>query len=153
MQSKKTLGMKENIYQHAIVTLRLEQVKGENEVEVLCENPSPNSASCCRTQILIRDKEDNCVSYAIPYTDRCKRELTAEPPTILPPRSGKGAAYQVEHVIHDTMKDLKLKKTISGLGGADCLLCVYRQKDWKDEEAILEGFAISTTADYIKSIY
>ena len=65
MRSKKMLGMKENIYQHSVVPLRLEHVKGENEVEILWENPSPNSATWCRSQTLIREKEGNCVKYSI----------------------------------------------------------------------------------------
>ena len=123
MKSKKMLGMKENIYQHAIVPLRLEQIKGDGEVDMIWQNPAPNSAVWCRTQILIRKKEGACVEYAIPYTDKCRKELQEKPSTIVSFRN-KGTAYQVEHIIHDTMKDLKLKKAISGLGGARLLaLC------------------------------
>ena len=51
------------------------------------------------------------------------------------------------------MKDMKLKKTISGLGGADCLLCKFKQSSWMDEEQIVLGFPISTTADLVLALY
>ena len=52
------------------------------------------------------------------------------------------------------MKDLKLKKKISGLGGADCLLCKSKQKDWTNQETILnkESFRIDRSATDTRSI-
>ena len=44
------------------------------------------------------------------------------------------------------MKDLKLKRAISGLGGADCILCITKQYDWKDASQIKKGFAINRSA-------
>ena len=38
--------------------------------------------------------------------------------------------------IYDTMKDLKFKKLISGLGGAPCIICDLSQKDWVDPKEI-----------------
>ena len=43
------------------------------------------------------------------------------------------------------MKDLKFKKLISGLGGADCIICETKQEDWSNEEKIIEGFQITRT--------
>ena len=48
-------------------------------------------------------------------------------------------AYKVKHVIVDSMKDLKLRKESSGLGGADCLLCETKWKEWKDVELLTEA--------------
>ena len=51
------------------------------------------------------------------------------------------------------MKHLKFKKVISGQGGADCLLCSFKQETWMDKHQIEEGFPITTTADLISSLY
>ena len=51
------------------------------------------------------------------------------------------------------MKDLKLKKMISGQGGADCLLCEFPQSSWMDPAQIAEGFPITTSAELVEQIY
>ena len=48
--------------------------------------------------------------------------------------------------IRDTMKDLKIKKSLSGLGGADCIICTTKQDEWMIEGRIREGFAITRSA-------
>lgn len=49
--------------------------------------------------------------------------------------------HDVKIKILDTMKDLKFKKSVSGLGGADCILCVSKQADWTNPEFIYQmGF-------------
>ena len=53
----------------------------------------------------------------------------------------------VKAKIVDTMKDLKLKKAISGLGGADCILCTTKQSDWLDQKKIENGFPINRRAE------
>ena len=50
------------------------------------------------------------------------------------------------------MKYLKLIKEWSGLGGADCLLCETKRKDWKDVEQIQRGFPITSVAEETKTI-
>ena len=37
------------------------------------------------------------------------------------------------------MKDLKFKKSISGLGGTDCILCKSKVADWTDVQKIEGG--------------
>ena len=51
------------------------------------------------------------------------------------------------------MKNLKFKMHISGLGGADCILCISQQKDWTNREKVAEGFPIKRTADDILKLY
>ena len=51
------------------------------------------------------------------------------------------------------MKDLKLKKKLSGMGGADCILCKSRQADWKDPMKIKEGFPICRTSESTRELY
>ena len=51
------------------------------------------------------------------------------------------------------MKDLKFKKTISGLGAADCLLCKCRQNEWMDIKQGLEGFPITCIAEETLATY
>lgn len=41
----------------------------------------------------------------------------------------------------------------SGCGGAPCILCEYREGDWKDEEKIKNGFPITRTAELIQAIF
>ena len=55
--------------------------------------------------------------------------------------------------IKDTMKDLKFKKVVCGLGGAACILCKSRVKDWTNEEMIRKGFKINRSAADTKSIF
>ena len=45
-----------------------------------------------------------------------------------------GIVYEVKHQIHNTMKDIKLKKNWSGLGGADCIICESKKRDWMETE-------------------
>ena len=119
--------------------------------KVLWSNPSPNSAYWGRPQELIREKEGECLTHSIPYTDRCRTKLNEEAVVIESSRD-VGLAYQVQHT-KDTMKDMKLKKAISGLGGADCLLCSYNQNEWLSEENIKNGFEITTTAESTRKLY
>ena len=45
------------------------------------------------------------------------------------------------------MKDLKFKKKLSGLGGADCILCISKQADWSNREKVARGFQIERSAE------
>ena len=87
----------------------------------------------------------------IPYTDQCRSFLNSEKINVTSWRTG--AVYNVQHIIQDTMKDMKFKKKICGLGGADCILCESRQNDWLDEEQIKEGFGITRTAAENLDVY
>ena len=51
------------------------------------------------------------------------------------------------------MKDLKFKKYVPGLGGADCILCKTQAKDWIDKEQIEQGFPINLCADDTLNLY
>ena len=53
------------------------------------------------------------------------------------------------------MKDLKFKKKISGLGGADCLLCKTKQNDWTDASMISDEttFQINRSAADTRAIF
>ena len=134
-KSKSMTGMAENMYQYSILPLRLEMCLTDGERQVLWKNPSPNSPLWCRPQELIREKEGNCLHHSIPYTDKC-RDILNKDSVMVNSWRNEGITYNVQHNIKDTMKDLKFKKEISGLGGADCLLCKYKQKEWMEEEKI-----------------
>ena len=62
-------------------------------------------------------------------------------------------AVNTSVVIKDTMKDLKIKKSLSGLGGADCIICTTKQNEWMIEERIREGFTITRSAEETLSLY
>ena len=65
----------------------------------------------------------------------------------------KGNCYEVCHTITDTMKDLIFKKKLSGIGGADCIICESRKKDWIDAEKIKHGFPINRLAEHSIDLY
>ena len=64
-----------------------------------------------------------------------------------------GKTYTVFHKVHDSMKDLKIKTELSGLAGADCIICDSRKADWKDAKKVEAGFPINRTAATTKEIY
>ena len=68
-------------------------------------------------------------------------------------RSDPVSEYIVQCNILDSMKDLKYKKATSGLGGADCILCKYRQADWMNVDRIKEGFPITRSAEETLNLY
>ena len=61
--------------------------------------------------------------------------------------------FTVNHVIHSSMKGIKLKKTWSGRGGADCILCESRRVDWKDPVKVAAGFPITRLAADTHTLY
>ena len=150
-KSKSMKDAAPNIYQYSIVPLRME-VLSQNESKIIWKNPAPNSAFSCRPQELFREKEDNCMHHSIPYTDRSRTELMEESVAIVSHRRPE-IAYQVEIVIHDTMKDMKFKKLLSGQGGADCMLCIFPQSSWMSVEQINNGFPITITSDFLHRLY
>ena len=51
-----------------------------------------------------------------------------------------GSAADMKFNIKDTIKDLKLKRNLSGLKGAKCILCHTKQTDWTCTENVSHGF-------------
>ena len=70
MRSASMFNAAENMYQHAIVPLRMEGVKSNGDTAVIWKNESPNSAYSCIPQALIRSKEDKALlEYDFTYTE------------------------------------------------------------------------------------
>ena len=113
----------DHIFQYSMVPIRLEQ-----EGTTIWKNPSPNAASSTRPIYLLRagESEDRVKNLVIKATDEGRRQLMSDTISI---ETNDGKKYNVNHEIVDSMKDLKLKKEWSGLGGADCLLCESKKKD------------------------
>ena len=97
------------IFQYGLVPLRVEQ-----DDKIIWKNPSPNAASSCRPIYLLRASEDEQpVKYLVPsITDERQKKLMEGPVHL----TSEEQVFEVNHVIHSSMKDLKLKKTWSGLG-------------------------------------
>ena len=57
--------------------------------------------------------------------------------------SESGTIYKVTITIKDSMKDLKFKKKLLGIGGGDSIICETRPAEWKDVAKIREGFPIT----------
>ena len=105
----------DHIFQFSVVPLCAEQ-----DTEVIWRNPSPNAANSCRPIYLMWASEDELrvKELVLPNTDQPRSVLTN---TMVDIATNAGTC-NVQHVIQSSMKDLKLKKTWSGLGGADCIL-------------------------------
>ena len=143
--SKSMKDAKANMFQYGITPLKLSNKNEDGSKELLWLNHTPNASRTLRPLFLIREKEtdDDLLSLVIPTTDAARKELQEEGLCI----RLDDKAVNVKIVIHDSMKDLKFKKHISGLGGADCILCVSQQKDWTDKERVQEGFPINRSAE------
>ena len=150
--STSMLEYKENMFQYGLAALKLLFRKdGATEDEVLWINDTPNSSRSLRPVFLVRESEtdEDLLDLVIPTTDQARSELVAEG---LCARYRK-QAVDVKIIIHDTMKDLKFKKVISGLGGADCIICYSKQEDWVNRKKVTEGFPIKRTAEDTLKIY
>ena len=132
-KSKSMIEAAENMFQYGLVALQLKC--GDT---ILWKNPVTNSPNCLRPVYLIREKEsdEEMMNLVIVATDTARQKLHEDGIKINV--DGKQVSVAIE--IKDTMKDLKLKKAISGLGGADCILCKTRQCDCIDLPKIEEGF-------------
>ena len=141
----------ENMFQYGITPLKLLRRFNDKTTELLWQNHSPNNCRYLRPIFLIRDKETNSdlLNLVIPTTDKARTELMRDGVCITVGDQG----YDVKIIIHDSMKDLKFKKCISGLGGADCILCKSKQADWTNQEKILEGFPINRSAENTMKLY
>ena len=154
MQTASMYQADENIYQHSIVPLRMEGFKSDGTSDTLWRNRAPNAAKACRPSTLIRSKETKeVVAYDVRYVEKEIKKLQEESAAVVSFRDNPDKAYQVKHEIKSTMKDLKMKKTVSGLGGAECILCEEKQSAWMNKDAIQKGFPITRTVEKIKDIW
>ena len=87
------------------------------------------------------EKEDNTVliDYVIKSTDSACDKINNDGLVINTFLTSMDASV----IIKDTMKGLKIKKKLSGLGGAHCILCITKQDEWMIEGMIREGFSIT----------
>ena len=145
LKSKKSVDDAEHMFQYGIIPLRLTQKKENCEEIDVWQNKTPNSAHALRPIFMIREKEDetDLLNTVIPESDQSRNELNRNGINIL---VDDGTEVSISCVIKDTMKDLKFKTKISGLGGADCLLCKSQFQDWTDPEKAKNGFKIDRTA-------
>ena len=67
--------------------------------------------------------------------------------------SESGTIYKVTITIKDSMKDLKLKKKLSGIGGGECIICETRPAEWKDVAKIRERFPITRGAEETRNLF
>ena len=150
LKSKKSVDDAHNIFQYGIIPLRLTQNIQGDEQEVWC-NPVPNSSRSLRPSHLIRELETDAdlLDLVIKETDQVRKEFNQNGIKMLV----GGVEITLHCNIKDTMKDLKFKKKISGLGGADCLLCKSQAKDWTDKVKAAEGFKINRSAADTFAIY
>ena len=104
------------------------------------------SQSC----ILSAEKEDNpfLIDHVINSIDSACDKINNNGLVI----NTFSTSMNISVVIKDTMKDLKIKKSLSGLGGADCIICTSKQNEYMIEGRIREGFAITQLAGEIVSL-
>ena len=148
LKSKVAVDDSENIFQYGIIPLKMTKVNDDDVSEdVVWVNPVPNSARSLRPVYLIREKETNkeLLHEVVHKTDEARNHLNTNGVIV--------DGHYVKVDIKDTMKDLKFKKVICGLGGAACLLCKSQVKDWTNEEKIWEGFKIDRSAADTKQIF
>lgn len=127
----------EHIFQYGIIPLKLVRNFDGNE-EILWENKVPNSARSLRPLYLIREKETNTelLDFVIKETDLVRNDMNTHGLSIV---CDNEETHQISCDMRDTMKDLKFKRWISGLGGADCILCKSKVADWTNLKKIEEG--------------
>ena len=144
----------ENMFQYGLTPLKL-LFHSKSESKVLWMNHAPNSCRSLRPVFLVREKEtdEDLLKLVIPTTDQARAELAAEGICATYQSDIGDQAVDVKILIHDTMKDLKFKRHISGLGGADCILCISKQEDWVNPERVVQGFAIERTAEDTLKLY
>ena len=140
----------DHMFQYGIIPLKLTAGTEDNE-KVLWKNLVPNSATSLRPVYLIRESEnrDELLNFVIKSTDQARNKLNESGLKV----SVAEKSMHVSCAIKDSMKDLKLKRKISGLGGADCILCKSKVQDWTDMKKIEEGFLIDRTASDTQNIF
>ena len=95
------------------------------------------------------EDDEDLLDAVVPQTDIPRNFLNA---SVMNIEAANKMLYSVQLAITESMKDLKFKKKLSGLWGADCILCESKKKDWKVGK-IIEGFPISRTADDTLALY
>lgn len=135
-----------HLYQYGVVPLRLESTMN-GETRNIWKNPSPNSAQSLRPYCIARREETNSelLQHVVKDSDAAKTTLT-EGFVASYCCTGDVIAVDIQVVIIDSMKDIKYKKNLSGLGGADCLLCKTKQDQWLMLENVQQGFPINRSA-------
>ena len=102
----KSLSMKDasdHIFQFGLVPFRVKQ-----EDKIIWIKPSPNAASSCRPIYLLRVSEDEQIGkYIVPSITDERQKNIMEGPVHL---TSEEQVFEVNHVIHSSMKILKLKK-------------------------------------------
>ena len=116
------IGTSDDLFQCSVVPLTVHQ--GCN---VIWKNPSPHSVTgCCPAYLLLASEDDaHITDLAFPATDGQCKELQKSRLHIV---SKRNQCCVFNHVIHDTMMDLKVNKKLSGLGGGDCILCNTKRR-------------------------
>ena len=151
MKSKDMVNSKHHMFQYGLVPLRTLCIRATKEEEVMWINESPNSQLSVRPVYLIREEETNqeLIEEVIKTTDKARDELNEEGMVV----NYGDMKVDMSFDIKDTMKDLKLKRNISGMKGARCILCETKQNDWTSAEKVAEGFPITRTVAEAKLIY
>ena len=110
--------MQKEMFQYGVAPLSLKA--GEDEI---WRNKSPNSPESLRVVYMVREKEsdEEMINYVIGVTDEARKELCENRFNVLVSES---LSVHVNVVFTDSMKDMKLKRSISNLGGAPCILCM-----------------------------
>ena len=145
-KSASMINASDHIFQYSMVPVRIEQ-----DGVTIWKNPSPNSATSTRPIFLLRagESEERVKDLVIKKTDEGRKDL--EVARII--KTDDESVFCVRHEIIDSMKDMKLKKEWSGLGGADCILCESKKADWKNVTKIEEGFPITRLAEDTKKLW
>ena len=146
----------EHMFQYGIIPLKLVRSLQGCDKQILWQNKVPNSSRSLRPIYLIREKETETelLDFVIKETDSVRKDLNTN--GLLVPISSGGVQtnLQISCDMRDTMKDLKFKKAISGLGGADCILCKSKVAEWISLKKIEEGgFKIDRTFTDTQSIF
>ena len=154
LKSSKTVQDQEHIFQYGFIPLKLVEKDEHSGEEVMrWENPAMNAPNTFRSLYTIREKEndESLLKLVIKSTDSVRNKLNKEGITIVV----NGANIHFDVDIKDTMKDLKFKKMVSGLGGADCLLCKSKQAEWTNLALIEadESFKINRSAADTRQIF
>ena len=150
LKSKNSVDDGDHVFQYGIIPLKL-MTKVEGEEEVAWKNPAPNSARSLRPAYLIREVETDpdLLQLVLKDTDHARNHINQNGIDL----AVGGEIVHVSCNIEDTMKDLKFKKSISGLGGANCILCKSKVNDWTNLTKIKQGFKIDRTAADTRKIF
>lgn len=144
MKTKSMVGSTENIFQYGITPLQLSHHAKDGTTQILWKNHAPNSARSLRPIYLIRETEtdEDLLDLVVKSTDAARDKLNEDGICCIV----NDQAIDINIFIQDTMKDLKFKRKISGLGGASCILCESKTVDWTTLANVQQGFPIERNA-------